>query len=92
MNNKIKNLALLCLNTSEFNTLSNYLNNNKIDRARIFIDDLIEDQEENLQISHKFDKQDNLTSLNSLKQLENEIFNLYVEGDDERKQIKQSIE
>lgn len=91
MNKKIKSLAQLYLSNQEFNTLSSYLNNNKIDKARIYIDELLENEEEFLECSHKFEKQEHFNRIQNLLKIENEIFNLYVDDDDERKQIKQFI-
>ena len=69
MNKKIKDLASLCLNNHEFNELNNLLTKNQLNKARLYIDNLIENIE---------------------YQIENEIFNLYVE-EDEGEQIKQSV-
>lgn len=88
---KLKILAQNCLNDDEFKNLYYYLNNNKLDKARVYIDNLLEDEEEFLNSSHKLEKQEHFDRVEGLLKIEDEIFNLYVDDDEERKQIKQPI-
>ena len=82
MNKKIKNLASLCLSNHQFN--------NELNRARLHINDLIGELELTIESSSEYDKTILNEELYNLKQIENEIFNLYVE-EDEGEQIKQSV-
>ena len=90
MDKKIKDLASLCLSKYEYNKLSNLLNQNELNRARLYINDLIDELELTIESSSKYDKTILNEELYNLKQIENEIFNLYVE-EDEGEQIKQSV-
>ena len=91
MNKKIKDLASLCLSNKDFNKLSNLLNQNELNRARLYINDLIDELELTIESSSEYDKTILNEELYNLKQIENEIFNLYVK-EDEGEQIKQSVE
>ncbi len=90
MNKKIKNLASLCLSNHQFNKINNLLNQNELNRARLYINDLIDELELTIESSSENDKTILNEELYNLKQIENEIFNLYVE-EDEGEQIKQSV-
>lgn len=90
MNKKIKNLASLCLSNHQFNKINNLLNQNELNRARLYINDLIDELELTIESSSEYDKTILNEELYNLKQIENEIFNLYVE-EDEGEQIKQSV-
>ena len=84
---KIKNIATLVLNDNQYKLLVNLLSSN-IDRARIFIGDLIEMKELEHSLSDDQEKETVLRELNLLNTMEDLIFNLY-EKEDEREQIKQ---
>ena len=90
MNKKIKNLASLCLNNHEFNELNNLLTKNQLNKARLYIDNLIEKLEYQIENDPDWSNDGNKTDIVYLKQIEDEIFNLYVE-EDEGEQIKQSV-
>ena len=90
MNKKIKNLASLCLSNHQFNKINNLLNQNELNRARLYINDLIDELELTIESSSEYNKTILNEELYNLKQIENEIFNLYVE-EDEGEQIKQSV-
>ena len=90
MNKKIKDLASLCLSNHEFNKLNNLLNQNKRNSVRLYINDLIDELELKMESSSTCDKSILSEEFCNLKQIENEIFNLYVE-EDEGEQIKQSV-
>ena len=90
MNKKIKNLASLCLSNRQFNKINNLLNQNELNRARLYVNDLIDGLELTIESSSEYDKTILNEELYNLKQIENEIFNLYVE-EDEGEQIKQSV-
>lgn len=90
MNKKIKDLASLCLSNKDYNKLSNLLNQNELNRARLYINDLIDELELTIESSSEYDKTVLYEEFYELKQIENEIFNLYVE-EDEGEQIKQSV-
>ena len=90
MNKKIKNLTSLCLSNHQFNKINNLLNQNELNRARLYINDLIDELELTIESSSECDKTILNEELYNLKQIENEIFNLYVE-EDEGEQIKQSV-
>ena len=90
MNKKIKNLASLCLSNHQFNKINNLLNQNELNRSRLYVNDLIDELELTIESSSEYDKTILNEELYNLKQIENEIFNLYVE-EDEGEQIKQSI-
>ena len=91
MNKKIKNLASLCLSNHQFNKINNLLNQNELNKARLYVNDLIDELELTIESSSEYDKTILNEELYNLKQIENEIFNLYVE-EDEGEQIKQSVE
>ena len=90
MNKKIKDLASLCLSNRDYNKLSNLLNQNELNRARLYINDLIDELELKIESSSEYDKTVLYEEFYNLKQIEDEIFNLYVE-EDEGEQIKQSV-
>ena len=90
MNNKIKDLASLCLSNYEYNKLSNLLNLNELNKARLYVDNLIEKLEYQIENTPDWSNDGNKTDIVYLKQIEDEIFNLYVE-EDEGEQIKQSV-
>ena len=90
MNKKIKDLASLCLSNNDYNKLSNLLNQNELNRARLYINDLIDELELKIESSSEYDKTVLYEEFYKLKQIEDEIFNLYVE-EDEGEQIKQSV-
>ena len=90
MNKKIKNLASLCLSNHQFNKMNNLLNQNELNKARLYVNDLIDELELTIESSSEYDKTILNEELYNLKQIENEIFNLYVE-EDEGEQIKQSV-
>ena len=90
MNKKIKNLASLCLSNKDYNKLSNLLNQNELNRARLYINDLIDELELKIESSSEYDKTVLYEEFYKLKQIEDEIFNLYVK-EDEGEQIKQSV-
>ena len=90
MNKKIKDLASLCLNNHQFNKINNLLNQNELNRARLYVNDLIDELELTIESSSEYDKTILNEELYNLKQIENEIFNLYVK-EDEGEQIKQSV-
>lgn len=90
MNKKIKDLASLSLSNREFNKLFNLLNQNELNKARLYINDLIDELELKIESSSEYDKTILYEEFHNLKQIEDEIFNLYVE-EDEGEQIKQSI-
>lgn len=90
MNKKIKDLASLCLSNKDYNKLSNLLNQNELNRARLYINDLIDELELKIESSSEYDKTVLYEEFYGLKQIEDEIFNLYVE-EDEGEQIKQSV-
>lgn len=90
MNKKIKDLASLCLSNKDYNKLSNLLNQNELNRARLYVNDLIDKLELKIESSSEYDKTILYEEFYSLKQIEDEIFNLYVE-EDEGEQIKQSV-
>ena len=90
MNKKIKNLASLCLSNHQFNKRNNLLNQNELNKARLYVNDLIDELELTIESSSEYDKTILNEELYNLKQIENEIFNLYVE-EDEGEQIKQSV-
>lgn len=90
MNKKIKDLASFCLSNRDYNKLSNLLNQNELNRARLHINDLIDELELKIESSSEYDKTVLYEEFYELKQIENEIFNLYVE-EDEGEQIKQSV-
>ena len=90
MNKKIKDLASFCLSNRDYNKLSNLLNQNELNRARLYINDLIDELELKIESSSEYDKTVLYEEFYELKQIEDEIFNLYVE-EDEGEQIKQSV-
>lgn len=90
MNKKIKNLASLCLSNYEYNKLSNLLNRNELNKARLYVDNLIEKLEYQIKNDSDWSNDGNKTDIIYLKQIEDQIFNLYVE-EDEGEQVKQSV-
>lgn len=90
MNKKIKDLASLCLSNYEYNKLSNLLNQNELNRARLYVDNLIEKLVYQIENDPDWSNDGNKTDIVYLKQIEDEIFNLYVK-EDEGEQIKQSV-
>ena len=90
MNKKIKDLASLCLSNKDYNKLNNLLNQNELNRARLYINDLIDELELKIESSSEYDKTILYEEFYKFKQIEDEIFNLYVE-EDEGEQIKQSV-
>ena len=90
MNKKIKDLASLCLSNYEYNKLSNLLNQNELNRARLYVDNLIEKLVYQIENDSDWSNDGNKIDIIYLKQIEDEIFNLYVK-EDEGEQIKQSI-
>ena len=90
MNKKIKDLASFCLSNKDYNKLINLLNQNELNRARLYINDLIDELELKIESSSEYDKTVLYEEFYGLKQIEDEIFNLYVE-EDEGEQIKQSV-
>ena len=90
MNKKIKDLTSLCLNNHEFNELNNLLTKNQLNKARLYIDNLIENIEYQIENDPDWANDGNKIDIIHIKQIENEIFNLYVE-EDEGEQIKQSV-
>lgn len=90
MNKKIKDLASFCLSNKDYNKLINLLNQNELNKARLYINDLIDELELKIESSSEYDKTVLYEEFYGLKQIEDEIFNLYVE-EDEGEQIKQSV-
>lgn len=90
MINKIKNLAKFVLDEEEYNLLNTYLVLENFSEALTVINELIEKNELFLQFTMYKDSETIKDDLLKLKQIENEIFNLYSENN-ERKQIKQFI-
>lgn len=92
MNNKIKNLASLCLNNHQFNKINNLLNQNELNKARLYIDSLIEKLEYEIDYDPDWSNDQTKIDIVYLKQIEDEIFNLYIEDDkNEGEQIKHFI-
>lgn len=80
MNKKIKNLTSFYLSDNECKILNSYLNKEKYNHARIYIDKLID---------YYIEINESSEVIKGLNLIEDEIFNLCVETiDDERKQIK----
>lgn len=90
MNKKIKDLASLCLSNYEYNKLSNLLNRNELNKARLYVDNLIEKLVYQIENDSDWSNDGNKIDIIYLKQIEDQIFNLYVE-EDEGEQIKQSV-
>ena len=90
MNKKIKDLSSLCLSNKDYNKLNNLLNQNELNKARLYINDLIDELELKIESSSEYDKTILYEEFYKFKQIEDEIFNLYVE-EDEGEQIKQSV-
>ena len=67
-----------------------HINQNELNRARLHINDLIDELELKIESSSEYDKTVLYEEFYNLKQIEDEIFNLYVE-EDEGEQIKQSV-
>lgn len=92
MNENIKNYASLALNDKQFNYLNFLLHNNKLNRARLFVESCMDEIELEMSVSEVNDSLILETQLNYAKKLEDEIFNLFVEKeDDEGKQIKEFV-
>ena len=87
---KIKNIATLVLNDNEYKLFVNLLSLS-LDRARVFINDLLDIKELEHSLSEDHEKEAVLEEVRLLNTLEDLIFNLY-EKEDEREQIKQDIE
>ena len=84
---KIKNKAKFVLDDDNYNRLVRCLDQNKIDYARLLLDQISEEVEFKLAHSKENDKEELLQELKNLNTIESEIFNLYVE-EDEGEQIK----
>jgi len=87
---KIKNIATLVLNDNQYKLFVKLLLSN-LDRARIFINDLLEIKELEHSLSDDSEKDSILQEVCLLNTIEDLIFNLYEE-ENEREQIKQNIE
>lgn len=88
MINKIKNIAKFVLDEEEYNLLQTYLLINNLNHARIMIDELIEKNELFLEFEQYKNSEEIRNDILKLKQIEAEIFNLYMMKEDEREQIK----
>lgn len=84
---KIKNKAKFVLDDDNYNRLVRCLDQNKIDYARLLLDQISEEVEFKLAHSKENDKEELLQELKNLNTIESEIFNLYVE-EYEGEQIK----
>ena len=82
MNKKIKDLASLCLSNKDYNKLSNLLNRNELNRARLYVDNLIEKLVYQIENDSDWSNDGNKIDIIYLKQIEDEIFNLYVKEDE----------
>jgi hypothetical protein len=92
MNENIKNYASLALDDEQFKHLNSLLQNNKLNRARLFVENCMDEIELEMSISEVNDSAVLETQLNYAKKLEDEIFNLFVEEEnDEGKQIKEFV-
>ena len=87
---KIKNKAKFVLDDSDYKKLVDSLEQNKIHKARILIDEMYDKTA--LQLSSCTDEECEqvIKEMNLLEEIESEIFNLYVE-EDEGEQIKHVI-
>ena len=89
MNKKIKNIAKIVLLDHEYVLLNKLLNNNRLDAARIMVTSAIEYKELYLDVfENNFEKELIITDIQNLDKLLDEIFNLYEDEDEKRKQIK----
>ena len=82
-----KNKAKFVLDDYNYNRLVRCLDQNKIDYARLLLDQISEEVEFKLAHSKENDKEELLQELKNLNTIESEIFNLYVE-EYEGEQIK----
>jgi len=96
MNNKekLKNILLLStfiLADDEYKELDILLENNKFNKARLLLDDILEMQE--VQMISEPDNQEYVLEYKQLDKLQNLIIDLIVneEVDEERKQFKSNI-
>jgi len=96
MNNKekLKNILLLStfiLADDEYKELDMLLENNKFNKARLLLDDILEMQE--VQMISEPDNQEYVLEYKQLDKLQNLIIDLIVneEADEERKQFKSNI-
>ena len=96
MNNKekLKNILLLStfiLADDEYKELDMLLENNKFNKARLLLDDILEMQE--VQMISEPDNQEYVLEYKQLDKLQNLIIDLIVneEVDEERKQFKSNI-
>ena len=87
---KIKNKAKFVLNDVYYKILVSCLEQNKINSARLLIDQLIEEVEFKINCTNDSVKEELLQELKNLNTIESEIFNLYTE-EDEGEQIKQVV-
>ena len=89
---KIKLSAIFIMNDSEYNHLLSLLENNKYNKARIFIDTLLEEKEINKILGH--DEQGFIVEYEALDNLQDFIIELIVneeDNNDRRKQFNQTI-
>ena len=85
---KIKEIAKIVLDDSEYNILNNALDNNQLSSARLLIDSILEAKEfECNSIDDSFEKDLLLTEIKNLDSILDNILNLYEE-EYEREQIK----
>lgn len=85
---KIKEIAKIVLDDSEYNILNNALDNNQLSSARLLIDSILEAKEfECNSIDDSFEKDILLTEIKNLDSILDNILNLYEE-EYEREQIK----
>lgn len=96
MNNKekLKNILLLStfiLSDDEYKELNRLLENNKFNRARLLLDDLLESKE--VEMIMEPDNQEYVTEYKQLDNLQNLIIDLIVneEVDEREKQFEQNI-
>ena len=96
MNNKekLKNILLLStfiLSDDEYKELNRLLENNKFNRARLLLDDLLESKE--VEMIMEPDNQEYITEYKQLDNLQNLIIDLIVneEVDEREKQFEQNI-
>lgn len=97
MNNKekLKNILLLStfiLSDEEYRELNRLLEDNKFNRARILLDDLLESKE--IEMIIEPDNQEYVTEYKQLDNLQNLIIDLIVneKADEREKQFEQNIE
>ena len=85
---KIKEIAKIVLDDSEYNILNNALDNNQLSSARLLIDSILEAKAfECNSIDDSFEKDLLLTEIKNLDSILDNILNLYEE-EYEREQIK----